>query len=55
MLNTENLEILNRPIVQLKAAKTRLNPVGHIDAFDAELMFSRRLFELIFALLLLLL
>lgn len=43
-------------MVQLNAAKTRLNPVGHIAAFDAALMFSRRLLGLlVFALLLLLL
>lgn len=51
MLKIENLEILNRPMVQLNAAKTRLNPFGHSDIFDAELMVSRRL--VVFALLLL--
>lgn len=53
MLKIENREILNRPMVQLNAANTRLNPFGHIDTFDAEFIVSRRLVGLVFALLLL--
>lgn len=49
MLNIENREILNRPMVQLNAANTRLNPLGHVNALYTELMFSRRLFGLIVA------